>query len=102
MNEKYISGFGAGIVVISFGIIVYYLVATGIETRIAEQNSTITFEQLREFNQNTPEKLKNTTAVQHFRTFVGNTVEELKQRVIVENTTLHSELKNKTAINGTN
>lgn len=101
MNEKYISGFGAGLILLSFGLIVTYLVATTVENKAAEQNTTITFEQLREFNKNTPEKLKNTTAVQHFRTFVGNTVEELKQKVIIENTTLYSELKNTTAINGT-
>jgi len=38
--------------------------------------------------------------VQEFRHFVGKTVEDLKEKVILENTTLHSELKNATSVNG--
>jgi len=57
MNEKYISGLGAGLILISFGVIVSF--------------------------------------------FIGDTVEDLKNKVIVENSTLHSELKNTTSVNGT-
>ena len=101
MNEKYISGIGAGLILISFGVIVSFFVATGVETKAAEENQTINFQQLSEFKDNTPEKLKNTTVIQEFRKFVGNTVEDLKDKVILENTTLHSELKNATFSNGT-
>lgn len=101
MNEKYLSGVGAGLILISFGIIVSYLVATGVESKAMEENQTISFEQLSDFHQDTHGKLKNNPATQEFRKFVGDTVEELKGKVIMENSSLHSELKNSTAVNGT-
>ena len=100
MNEKYLSALGAGLILISFGIIVSFFVVTSIETKVAEENQTISFQQLSELNVNTPAKLKNTTVVQEFRKYVGDTVEDLKNRIILENTTLHSELKNTTNHNG--
>lgn len=101
MNEKYLSGIGAGLILISFGVILSFFVITGVETKAAEKNQTISFEQLGEFTENTPSKLKNTTAVQEFRKFVGDTVAELKEKVILENTTLFTELKNSSVVNGT-
>jgi len=100
MNEKYLSGFGAGLILISFGIIVSFFVAAGVETKAAEENQTISFEQLRELPQYTHETLKNNPTTQEFRKFVGNTVEQLKNKVFLENSTLHFELKNSTVING--
>ena len=101
MNEKYLSGIGAGLILASFGVILSFFVITGVETKAAEENQTINFQQLSELNVNTPEKLKNITVVQEFRKFVGNTIEDLKNKVILENTTLYSELKNATHVNGT-
>ena len=101
MNEKYISGLGAGLILISFGVIVSFFIASGVEKKAAEENVTITFEQFGELSQNTSGKLKNSYAAQEFRKFVGDTVEDLKNKVIVENGTLHSELKNTTSVNGT-
>lgn len=101
MNEKYLSGIGAGLILVSFGVIVSFFVITGVETKAAEENQTINFQQLGELTENTPSKLKNTTVVQEFRKFVGDTVEDLKNKVAIENTTLHTELKNTTNTNGT-
>lgn len=101
MNEKYLSGVGAGLILISFGIIVSYLVASGVESKAMEENQTISFEQLSDFPQDTHGKLKNNPATQEFRKFVGDTVEELKGKVILENSSLHSEIKNSTIANGT-
>ena len=101
MNEKILSGVGAGLILISFGIIVSYLVASGVESKAAEQNQTISFQQLSDFHQDTHGKLKNNPTTQEFRKFVGDTVEELKGKVILKNSTLHSELKNSTVSNGT-
>jgi len=101
MNEKYLSAFGAGLLLISFGVIVSFFVATGVESKAAEENQTISFEQLGELPQNSHEKLKNNPASQEFRKFVGNTIEELKDKVILENSTLYFELKNSTEINET-
>jgi uncharacterized membrane protein YraQ (UPF0718 family) len=100
MNEKYLSGIGAGLILVSFGVIVSFFIATGVETKAAEENQTINFQQLSELKENTPGKLKNITVVQEFRKFIGNTVEDLKNRVILENTTLHSKLKNATYVDG--
>ncbi len=101
MNEKYLSVFGAGLLLISFGVIVSFFVFTGVETKAAEENQTISFEQLGELPQNSHEKLKNNPVSQEFRKFVGNTIEELKEKVILENSTLYFELKNSTEINKT-
>ncbi len=100
MNEKYLSGFGAGLILISFGIIISFLVVSGVENEAMENNQTISFEQLGDF-ENSHENLKNNPTSQEFRKFVGNTVDELKDRAILLNSTLHSEIKNSTVVNGT-
>ena len=100
MNEKYLAGFGAGLLLISFGVIVSFLVATGVESKAMEENQTISFEQLTDLG-STHEKLKNNPTSQEFRKFVGDTVDELKDKVVLENSTLYWNLKNSTAINGT-
>lgn len=96
MNEKYLSGIGAGLILTSFGIIISFLVASGVENKAMEQNQTINFEQLSTLHENSHEKLKNNPTTQEFRKFVGDTVEELKEKVILENSTLYLELKNST------
>ena len=101
MKENIISAFGAGLILISFGVIVSFFVASGVEKKAAEENATITFEQFGELSQNTSGKLKTRHVAQEFRKFVGDTVEDLKNKVIIENSTLHSELKNTTSVNGT-
>jgi len=101
MKENIISAFGAGLILISFGVIVSFFIASGVEKKAAEENATITFEQFGELSQNTSGKLKNSHVAQEFRKFVGNTLVDLKNKVIVENSTLHSELKNTTSVNGT-
>ncbi len=101
MDEKYLSGFGAGLILISFGIIVSYLVATGVENEAMERNQTISFEQLGDLHENTHDTIKNSPTSQEFRKFVGDTVQELKDKVVLENSTLHSEIKNSTTINET-
>jgi len=100
MNEKYLSGIGAGLILISFGIIVSFFVATGVETKAAEENQTISFEQLGELVQNPHKTLKKNPTTQEFRKFVGDTVDELKTTIVLENSTLHFALKNSTVING--
>lgn len=101
MNEKYISGFGAGLILISFGVIISYLVASGVENRAMETNQTINFEQLEDIHENSYGKLKNSTTAQEFRKFVGETVEEIKEKVALTNSTLYTELKNSNVTNGT-
>ena len=101
MNEKYLSGIGAGLILVSFGVIVSFFVFTGVETRAAEENRTISFEQLGDLAQNPHKTLKNNPSTQEFRKFVGDTVDELKDTVILENSTLHFKLKKSSVINGT-
>ena len=101
MNEKYLSGIGAGLILISFGVIVSFFVATGVETKAAEENQTISFEQLGEIVQNPHKTLKNNPTTQEFRKFVGTTYDELKDTVMLENSTWYLQPKNSTAVNGT-
>ena len=101
MNDKYLSGIGAGLILISFGVIVSFFVATGVESKAAEENQTISFEQLGEIIQSPHKTLKNNPTTQEFRNFIGDTVDELKDTVILENSTLHFKLKNSTVFNGT-
>jgi len=100
MNEKYLSGLGAGLILVSFGIIVSFFVVTGVETKATEENQTISFEQLGEIVQNPHKTLKNDPITQEFRKFVGDTYDELKDTVILENSTLYIQPKNSTAVNG--
>jgi hypothetical protein len=76
-------------------------VATGVENEAMERNQTISFEQLENLHENTYSNLKNNPASQEFRKFVGDTVDELKDKVVIENSTLHFELKNSTETNRT-
>src|SRR3989304_1637881 len=94
-------GLYPALILISFGVIVSFFIASGVEKKAAEENVTITFEQFGELSQNTSGKLKNSHVAQEFRKFVGDTMIDLKNKVIVENSTLHSELKNATSVNGT-
>ena len=101
MNEKYLSGIGAGLILVSFGVIVSFFVASGVETKAIEENRTISFEQLGEIVQNPHQTLKNNPTTQEFRKFVGDTIDELKDIVVLENSTLHFKLRNSTVTNGT-
>ncbi len=101
MNEKYLSGIGAALILVSFGVIVSFFVATGVETKAAEENQTISFEQLGEIAQNPHKALKNDPTTQEFRKLIGNTYDDLKDTVIFENSTLHIQPKNSTTVNGT-
>jgi len=101
MNDKYLSSIGAGLILISFGVIVSFFVATGVESKAAEENQTISFEQLGEIIQSPHKTLKINPTTQEFRNFVGDTIEELKDKAILTNSTLYLQLKNSTVINGT-
>ena len=101
MRDNFTLAVAATVSILSFGVIVSFFIASGVEKKAAEENATITFEQFGELSQNTSGKLKNSYVAQEFRKFVGDTVEDLKNKVIVENGTLHSELKNTTSVNGT-
>ena len=100
MDEKYLAGFGAGLILISFGVIISYLVATGVENKAMEENQTISFEQLTDLD-STHGKLKNNPASEEFRKFVGETVDEIKDKVVLENSTLYFDLNNSTGNNST-
>jgi len=101
MNEKYLSGIGAGLILVSFGVIVSFFVATGVETKAAEENQTISFEQLGAIVQSPHKTLKNNPTTQEFRKFVGTTYDELKDTIFLENSTLYLQPKNSKVINGT-
>ena len=101
MDEKYLSGLGAGLILISFGVIISFIAVSGIEQKAAKENTTISFEQLGEFAENTPQKLKNTTVIQNFKDFVGDTIEDIQEKVIIENNTLNFNSKNTTSTNST-
>ena len=101
MDEKYLSGFGAGLILISFGIIVSYLVASGVENEAAERNQTINFEQLEDLHLRSHDTLKNNPTTQEFRKLVGDTVDELKDKIVLDDSPLYFEIENSTEINGT-
>ena len=101
MDEKYLAGIGAGLILISFGVIISFIVVSGIEKKAAQENTTISFQQLSELTENTPEKLKNSTVVQTFKNFVGDKVEDLRDKVVIENSTLHFNFNNTSNTNGT-
>ncbi len=66
MDEKYLLSIGAGLILISFGIILTFGIAASVEDEVTIQNETIGFEQLREMHLSAKEKLQNNTMIENF------------------------------------
>jgi len=66
MQEKYLLSIGAGLILMSFGIILTFGIAATVEDDISIQNETIGFEQLREMHLDAKEKLQNNTVIENF------------------------------------
>ena len=66
MQEKYLLSIGAGLILMSFGIILTFGIAASVEDDINIENETIGFEQLREMHLDAKENLKNNTVIENF------------------------------------
>ena len=93
MKENYLSSIGAALILISFGIIISFIVLTSVESKAKQENKTIDFQQLAELNYDTQQKIKNSTTIQQLRNVVGKSLEELKEKFTSENGSIYSELK---------
>ena len=81
MQDKYLLSIGAGIILLSFGILVYYMVSTGIDSRLESENKTIGFEQLQELNDASRDSMLNNTVVEKFKDVVGTAIDEVDERI---------------------
>jgi len=81
MDEKYLLSIGAGLILISFGIILTFGIAASVEDDIDIQNETIGFEQLREMQLEAKEKLHNNTAIENFSQSIRETVYQIKDGI---------------------
>ncbi len=81
MDEKYLLSIGAGLILISFGIILSFGIAASVEDDVNSQNETIGFEQLREMHLDAKEKLHNRSAVENFSQSVRETVYQIKDGI---------------------
>jgi len=81
MDEKYLLSIGAGLILISFGIILTFGIAASVEDDITIQNETIGFEQLREMHLEAKEKLQNSTIIENFSQSVRERVYQIKDGI---------------------
>ena len=81
MDEKYLLSIGAGLILISFGIILTFGIAASVEDDVNIQNETIGFEQLREMHLEAKEKLHNNTAIENFSQSIRETVYQIKDGI---------------------
>ena len=81
MDEKYLLSIGAGLILISFGIILTFGIAASVEDDITVQNETIGFEQLREMHLEVKEKLQNSTVIENFTQSVRERLYQIKDGI---------------------
>ncbi len=81
MDEKYLLSIGAGLILMSFGIILTFGIAASVEDDVNIENKTIGFEQLREMHLEAKEKLHNSTAVENFSQSVRERVYQIKDGI---------------------
>ena len=80
-------------ILISFGVIISFIVITSVENKTAQDNKTISFQEIAEINYETQEKIKNSTTIKQIKEAVGNSLEDLKEKITSENGSIYSELK---------
>ena len=81
MDEKYLLSIGAGLILMSFGIILTFGIAASVEDDIDIQNETIGFEQLREMHLEAKEKLQNNTMIENFTQSVREGLYQIKDGI---------------------
>jgi len=81
MQEKYLLSIGAGLILISFGIILTFGIAASVEDEVSIQNETIGFEQLREMHLEAKEKLQNNTMIENFSQSVREGLYQIKDGI---------------------
>ncbi len=81
MDEKYLLSIGAGLILISFGIILTFGIAASVEDEVTIQNETIGFEQLREMHLEAKEKLQNNTMIENFSQSVREGLYQIKDGI---------------------
>jgi len=81
MQEKYLLSIGAGLILMSFGIILTFGIAASVEDDINIENETIGFEQLREMHLEAKEKLQNNTMVENFTKSLSEGLNQVKDGI---------------------
>jgi len=81
MQEKYLLSIGAGLILMSFGIILTFGIAASVEDDINIENETIGFEQLREMHLEAKEKLQNNTTVENFTKSLSEGLNQVKDGI---------------------
>jgi len=84
MDEKYLLSIGAGLILISFGIILTFGIAASVEDEVTIQNETIGFEQLREIHLEAKEKLQNNTMIENFTESLREGLNQIKDGITEE------------------
>ena len=84
MQEKYLLSIGAGLILMSFGIILTFGIAASVEDEVTIQNETLGFEQLREMHLEAKEKLQNNTMVENFTESLSERLDQVKDGIAVQ------------------
>ena len=83
MNEKILAGIGGGLILISFLIVISFVVFEGVEDKVVIENGTPGFTQLSQIRDEAKNQLENNTVIEEFREVVGNVTTDVKQKISV-------------------
>jgi len=83
MNEKHLAGLGAGLILLSFAIILLYPVFLEVRDTVEVENGAPGFAQLRAIKDEAKESITNNTVVEEFRELVGNVSEGIQEKITV-------------------
>jgi hypothetical protein len=81
MNEKIIAGFGGGLILVSFLIIIFYPLFIEVNEKIPTSKGTPGFSQLQSLKDGAKNSFDNNTFVEEFRKLVGNASENMKNQI---------------------
>jgi len=83
MNEKYLAGLGASLIVFSFLVIILYVLFEGVDDKVVIEDGTPGFSQLKAITEEGKSQITNNTVIEEFKELVGNVTHEMKEKITV-------------------
>jgi len=81
MNEKHIAGFGGGLILMSFLIIILSPFFEEVKDKVNDEGGTLGFTQLQEIKDEAKGTLQNSSVIKGFQELLGNVTGEMKDSI---------------------
>lgn len=81
MKDKHIIGYGGGLILLSFLIIILSPIFEDVKDQVFVEDATPGFTQLEEIKDEAKGQLANSTAVEEFQELVGNVTDEMRKNI---------------------